>query len=59
MDLRHGDLIMGRGDHNLRVMPGPGPAPQMAVGDMGMNMPPAIRPAQPVPEWTRKNLIIN
>jgi len=50
MDLRHGDPRMGRGDHDLRVMPGPGPAPPMAVGDMGMNMPPAIRPAQPVPE---------
>lgn len=45
MDLRHGDPRMGRGDHDLRVMPGPGPAPQM--GGMGMNIPPAVRPAQP------------
>lgn len=56
MDLRHTDPRMARGDHDLRVMPGPA-VPPMAVG--GMGIPPAlqqqqqqqpVRPPQSIPE---------
>lgn len=47
MDLRHTDPRMGRGDHDLRVMPGQ-PAPTMPTAVMGMGMPPAMHPQQPV-----------
>ena len=55
MDLRHTDPRMGRGDHDLRVMPGT-QAPPMAVGAMGIGMPPTmqqqppVRPPQTIPE---------
>jgi len=50
MDLRHVDPRMGRGDHDLRVMPGSQPPP----AGMNVGMPPmqpqAIRPQQPIPD---------
>lgn len=56
MDLRHTDPRMARGDHDLRVMPGPA-APPMAVGGIGIGIPPAmqqqqqpVRPPQSIPE---------
>jgi len=49
MDLRHVDPRMGRGDHDLRVMPGSQPPPAgMNVGMPPMQPPPAIRPQQPI-----------
>lgn len=48
MGLRHSDTRMGRGNHDLKVISGPGPALPMALGEMGINIPSAIRPAQPV-----------
>lgn len=51
MDLRHVDPRMGRGDHDLRVMPGSQPPPSgMNVGMPPMQPPPAIRPQQPIPD---------
>ena len=51
MDLRHVDPRMGRGDHDLRVMPGSQPPPAgMNVGMPPMQPPPAIRPQQPIPD---------
>lgn len=58
MDLRHTDPRMGRGDHDLRVMPGPQAPPMVVGGGMGIGMPPTIqqqqqppvRPPQTIPE---------
>ena len=48
MDLRHADPRMGRGDHDLRIMPGPpvsAPVPPPAV------LPPAQQPpVRPPPQ---------
>lgn len=59
LDLRHADPRMARGDHDLRVMPGPAAPPPMAVGGMGLGIPPVmqqqqqpppVRPPQSMPE---------